>query len=153
MNTSTPTLLRPPAAIDLTSRASFRFFQEDKLRFADIDRNGHVNNVAFLIFFENARVRFLEDHTPVRRGEHLSYMLVHLDIDYRTQLFYPGVVEGACRVVEVRRSSLVLGQALFSGEQAAATGHAVMVTVDRRINKAVPFPDEVRAQLEAMAGE
>jgi len=35
----------------------------DKLRYADTDRQGHVNNAVFATFFETGRVEFLYDPT------------------------------------------------------------------------------------------
>ena len=36
-------------AIDLTSRETFPFWTREIIRFADLDRYGHVNNVAFAV--------------------------------------------------------------------------------------------------------
>ncbi len=46
-----------PATVDLADLAGFEFVLTEHLRFADLDAHGHVNNVSFLVFFENARVR------------------------------------------------------------------------------------------------
>src|SRR6185369_9691121 len=124
---------------DLTKPETFDFFTEESLRFADLDRNGHVNNVAFTTLFENTRVRHLTEIVKLQHSEHVGSVLAHLSIDYLAQLFYPGRVRSAVRVVEVRKSSLVLGQAIFRDGQATATGHAVMVVMDKRNGKALAF--------------
>lgn len=139
-----------PSALDLKSRASFDFFTTESLRIADLDLNGHVNNLTFLELFENARNRFLQERTPLVRDEARTYMLVHLDIDFASEMHWPGTPEAACRVIEVRRSSLVFGQAIFVGERAAAIGHAAIVNVDRKLRKAAPFDEETRAKLAAL---
>jgi acyl-CoA thioester hydrolase len=139
-----------PPAPDLKSRASFDFFTSESLRIADLDLNGHVNNLTFLQLFENARNRFLQERTPLVRDETRTYMLVHLDIDFAAEMHWPGTPEAACRVIEVRRSSLVFGQAVFVGDKATATGHAAIVNVDRRLRKASPFDEETRAKLAAL---
>ncbi|WP_343068673.1 hypothetical protein [Kaustia mangrovi] len=36
----------------------------DKLRYADTDRQGHVNNAVFATFMETGRVAFLHDPQP-----------------------------------------------------------------------------------------
>ena len=39
----------------------------DKLRYADTDRQGHVNNATFATFLETGRVEFLyNDEAPIR---------------------------------------------------------------------------------------
>lgn len=139
-----------PVALDLKARATFDFFTTESLRIADLDLNGHVNNLTFLELFENARNCFIKERTPLVRDEARTFMLVHLDIDFASEMHWPGNPEAACRVIEVRRSSLVFGQAIFVGERAAATGHAAIVNVDRKLRKAAPFEEGLRAHLEAL---
>lgn len=136
--------------VDLKTRASFDFFTTESLRIADLDLNGHVNNLTFLELFENVRNRFIQERTPLVRDEARTFMLVHLDVDFASEMHWPGTAEAACRVIEVRRSSLVFGQAIFVGERTTATGHAAIVNVDRKLRKAAPFDDEVRTRLEML---
>lgn len=135
-------------SFDLTKRSSFSFLTEESLRFADLDHNGHVNNVAFTIFFENSRVRYLTDVLPLPRTESLNFVLAHLSIDYRAQLYYPGNVSAATRVVEVRNSSVVLGQAIFRGDDCVACGHAIMVVIDKPTGKGQKLPEQLRRLVE-----
>lgn len=135
-------------AIDLRRRDSFDFFTEERLRIADLDMNGHVNNVTFIQLLENARNRFVDLRTPLKRGEKMTFMLVHFEIDFVAQLFYPGAPEAACRLLELKRSSITLGQAVFDGERPTAVARAVIVNVDRTQGRAMPFTDEARMVLE-----
>ena len=137
-------------SFDSKSRSSYDFFTTESLRIADLDQNGHVNNITFLELFENVRNRFIQDRTPLIRNDERTYMLVHLDIDYASELRYPGTVDAACRLTEVRRSSVVFTQAIFDGARLAASGHAAIVNVDRLIGKAAPFDDIVRAKLASL---
>ena len=81
-----------------------------------------------------------------------TYMLVHLDVDFVGELHHPGTVHAGCRVIEVRRSSVVFGQALFDGERVVATLRAVTVNVDRALRKASAFPEDARARFMDMLG-
>lgn len=135
-------------SFDLTKRGTFSFFTEESLRFADLDHNGHVNNVAFTIFFENSRVRFLTELLTLPRTQSTGFVLAHLSIDYRAQLYYPGNVSAATRVVELRNSSVVLGQAIFRGEECVAHGHAIMVVIDKATKRGTPLAPELRAKAE-----
>lgn len=149
MTAQSPTLRRGwYGDYDLTRRETFAFFTEEALRFADLDRNGHVNNVAFTIFFENSRVLFLTDVLPLPRDGTNSFVLAHLSIDYRAQLYYPGNVSAATRVVEVRNSSVVLGQAIFRDEECVACGHAIMVVIDRASGRGAPIPEMLRQSIK-----
>lgn len=136
---------------DLRQTGSFDFFTTESLRIADLDMNAHVNNVAFIQLMENARNRFIDTRTPLKRGAKMTIMLVRFEVDFVSQLHYPGQVQAACRVLELRRSSLTFGQALFDGTRCAATARATIVNVDRAAQKAAPFTDEARAVLAALA--
>lgn len=136
--------LAPKAApLDLGLRAAFDFFTHEHLRIADLDVNLHVNNVAMLSLFENVRNRYIQERTPLVRDAQTTYMLVHLDVDYKSELTYPGTVDAACTVLEVRRTSVVFGQAVFSGDRVAAVGHAIVVSVDRATKRGLPFTEEM----------
>lgn len=151
MNIETPTARRGwYGAFDLTQRSTFSYFTEEGLRFADVDRNGHINNVAFTEFFENTRVRYLTEVVPLERTDSVGFVVAHLSIDYLAQLYYPGRVTSGIRLVEVRRSSLVLGQAVFHDEVAMATGHTIIVTVNRQTGRGAPLPDATRAMVTEM---
>ena len=139
-----------PALPDLTRRASFSFFTEESLRFADLDKHAHVNNVAMLTLFENVRVRFMEEATkPGGTG----FVLGRIECDYRRQVYYPGQLSAACRVLSVGRASVRLGQAVFRGDEAVATGVAVIVTIDRQTGNALPLPPHLRTVFDALAAQ
>ncbi|SDX69926.1 Acyl-CoA thioesterase FadM [Albimonas donghaensis] len=137
-------------SLDLADRASFDLFTEERLRIADLDMNGHVNNVAVIQLMENARNLLLATRTPLTRGPKRTFMLVRFEVDFRGELFHPGAPEAACRLLKLGSKSLTLGQAVFDGARATATGQAVIVNVDRITGRATPFSVEARAALEAL---
>lgn len=142
----------PAPDVDLMSPASFAFQTVENLRFADVDANGHVNNVAFLVFFENARVSFIQRHLPFMRREGLAVVVARLEIDFRAQMHFPGSIRAGARLLEIGRSSFGVGQAIFDQHgKCAATGRATIVAFDREAGKARQLPPEIRADLARMA--
>ena len=139
-------------AIDLTNPAAFGHLTSETLRFGDVDANGHINNVAYLVLFENARVTYIAGHVRFMRERGLSTVVAHLDIDFKRQMYFPGTVRAGARLIEVRRSSFVLGQAIFDADGGcAASGHAVIVTYDPASGRGQPIPDDVRRELVRIA--
>jgi acyl-CoA thioester hydrolase len=139
-------------AIDLTDASVFGHLTSETLRFGDVDANGHINNVAYLVLFENARVTYIARHVRFMRERGLSTVVAHLDIDFRRQMYFPGTVRAAARLVEVRRSSYVLGQAIFDDEgRCVASGHAVVVAYDPASGRGQPIPDDIRRELVHIA--
>lgn len=138
-----------PPAVDLADIQSFGFLTTEHLRFADVDANGHINNVAFLVFFENARIRYLKDQLKgLRALTGLDVVVAHIDIDLKRQMFYPGTIQAGARLVEIRRSSIVIGQAIFDQDgHCAATGHVILVSIDKQSGRAAAIGDDARASL------
>lgn len=137
------------STIDLSDPKVFGHLTSETLRFGDMDANGHVNNVAYLVLFESARVTYIMQHLPFMREQQLATVVAHLDIDFRRQMHFPGTVRAGARLLEVRRSSFVLGQAIFDADgNCTASGHAVIVAFDTALGRGWPITDSVRRDLE-----
>lgn len=65
--------------LDLTSPSIYADWHEDRIRFRDLDPLGHVTSLAFLTYFETARVLFLARcGAPVEAPE-MGWMLVRVE--------------------------------------------------------------------------
>lgn len=136
-------------SIDLTSRDSFPFWSSDTIRFADLDRLGHVNNVAFAIYAESGRVHCLDEAAPGSTdGTGIGWVIVKLHIDFLAQAHYPGIVEIGTRVLKLGRSSVALGQGLFNDGRCFGKIDSVCVWTDLPAGKSLPLPEAVRAALQ-----
>lgn len=132
---------------DLTDRSGFPHWTSEKIRFQDIDRLGHVNNVAITIYAESGRVEFLDAVMPaaLTAGNGPLWVIARLDVQFRAQSHYPGTVDIGTRVVRIGNSSITLGQGLFVGERCIATTESVVVLIDPDTARGMSLPDKVRA--------
>lgn len=140
-----------PAAA-ATERSPYRHWASDKLRFSDVDRQGHVNNAVFSTFFETGRVTAFHPNGQSIWGPDETIVVARLEIDFRGELHYPGTVDIGLRVLSVGRSSYRLGQAVFKGDDCVATAEVVSVLIDRATRKSKPLSPSHRAWLEAHRG-
>jgi acyl-CoA thioester hydrolase len=136
--------------VDPADRAAYRTWTHDKLRFADTDLVGHVNNAAFATFCETGRVAFLYDPERPLTSPETDYVIVRLVLDFRREMHYPGIVEIGTRVLKIGRSSFTMGQGLFKDGECCATAEGTCVLLDKASRRPVPLPDEVRARLVAL---
>jgi len=134
----------------LTDRLGFTFWHEDVLRFADLDRQNHVNNVAFATFCEGGRVRFIDSIARPLLGPDDLFALVKITIDYRHEMHFPGTVEVGTRLTRLGRSSVTFGQGLFNDGRCVATAQAVVVLMDAVTRKSKPFPEPVAVELRKL---
>jgi acyl-CoA thioester hydrolase len=139
-----------------------------QLRFGDVDSYGHVNNVRFLQFLEDARVHWLRE--PLRTGvareggaatladlvtpENFALVGRH-EIEYLAPLLYrkePVHVE--LWVTRVGGSSFDLGYAVIDPEDGAVCANCStsMVLVSRGTGQPVRLPEGMRAEFAEFAG-
>jgi acyl-CoA thioester hydrolase len=120
----------------------------DTLRYADTDRQGHVNNAAFATFCESGRVAFLYSPEKPLLPAGAAFVIARLVIDFRTEINWPGQVEIGTRVASIGRSSFVLAQGLFQNGMCVATAENVIVLMDEATRKSRPLTDEILRALE-----
>ena len=120
----------------------------DTIRFADMDRQGHVNNAVYPTYFETGRVGVIYDPQEGFQVEGCTTVLARIEIDFLKELRWPGTVEIGTAIAEIGRSSYVFAQALFHEDVCAARARSTMVLIDRATRRARPLPDELVAKLK-----
>ena len=134
----------------LTDRAAFTLWTRDTLRYADTDRQGHINNAVFATFLETGRVGFLYDPAAPLAPSGCEFVIAKLTIDFRNELRWPGMVDIGTVVLALGRSSITMGQGIFAGDACAATAETVIVLTDATTRRSTPLPDPLRARLAAL---
>ncbi|MFJ7049609.1 thioesterase [Streptomyces sp. JV178] len=98
------------------------------LRWADMDAYGHVNNVVFLRYLEEARIDFL--FRPEKDFKQGSVVARH-EIDYRRQLVHRHKpVDIELWVTEIRAASFTITYEVKDPEQVYVTASTVIVPFD-----------------------
>ena len=78
---------------DPTWREDYTSLSYDKLRYADTDRQGHVNNAQFATFLETGRVELLYGEDEPLRPNVAEFVLVSIQIDLQGEIHWPGRVD------------------------------------------------------------
>ena len=133
------------------SRADYRHFHRISTRWMDNDAYGHVNNVAYLSWFDTVVNEYLiQSHAlDPQRGEVIG-LVVETHCRYLAPLSFPQPIDAALRVGRAGRSSVRYEIAIFAeGDDAArAQGHFVHVYVDRVTRKPTALPATLRDVLQ-----
>ena len=113
-------------------------------RYADLDTNQHINNIAISAMFEDARLRFVVDATS---GDPQDYqvMVVSLAIEYLDQTHYPDPIAFHSAIVRIGRTSAETIQLATQQGRAVALARTVFVTTDG--TRAIPIPAKHAATL------
>ena len=126
----------------------FPYRLTDNVRFADLDPNGHVNNAVYATYFETGRVTLVKDRSHGLMPAGLAWVLVRLDIHFRTELRWPGTIEMGLGVTKFGRTSVIFDQVVFSQGECVASAQAVTVLIDEASRKPTPLTDEIIANFQ-----
>ena len=112
----------------------------EKLRFADTDRNGHFSTAVFAISCQNGRMEVLPDpnRAPVPNGAH--FVIARLELDFPTEMHWPGTVEIGTCVEHIGRRSIVLMQGLFIRGRCVGPANSIVVLIEAATRRATPLP-------------
>ena len=139
---------------DLSRRDAFPFFTSEKIRFGDIDRQNHVNNLTICSYIECGRVEMREVNFPeLARNPDNAWLVVHFEVSFKASTGYPGTVDVGTAVIHIGNSSYVLGHGVFSGDTCLATARTTTVFGDRQAGGKRPIPDNLRRELEKLCAQ
>lgn len=122
----------------------------DKVRYADTDRQGHVNNASFATFCETGRVEILFNPDRPLYPPGTAFVIARLVLDFRAEIRWPGTVDIGTRVERIGRSSFTLSQALFQAGRLVATAETVIVLMDDETRRSAPLPPATVDALRAL---
>jgi acyl-CoA thioester hydrolase len=128
-----PALIAPPR---------YPFAHTITTRFADIDPNKHINNVALAAMFEDARVRFNQAIGFVAAMEGHRAMVASIGIEYLAEGYFPANVEAFVAVEAFGRTSWTVVQLLCQGQTVVGFARSTLVCI--RDDRPSPLPEAMR---------
>jgi acyl-CoA thioester hydrolase len=129
----------------------FSFSISIKVRFSETDMYGHVNNTSVFVYFEEARIEYLNYLSLFSNDEREKYGVIVADLqcDFLKQMYFGEILEFYVKVHTVGTTSFDLHyMAVNEKEEVAVTGRGRLVMIDVSEKKPVPIPDAKRMRLE-----
>ncbi len=124
------------------------------IRYNDLDPYGHVNNAAYLEFFEEIRIaywRALAELVGIKEFEagdvpDARYVIAETTVRFKTPIFLDDALHGAATVPTVGNRSYVMDFELRTGASfesglVVAEGSAAHVFFDPKTDEVKPRPD------------
>ena len=119
------------------------------IRWADMDAMGHVNNVTYFRYMEQARISWFDRLMPGRDAwTTTGIVIVSASCNFKRAITYPGTVEVKVYTGAPGGSSIPTHYELRVADELYADGAAVVVFIDMRTQKAKRIPEEIRALLQ-----
>lgn len=134
----------------------FHFFHPVEVRYADIDAQRHVNNVAFFAYMESARARYLQ-HLGLWDGKDflkIGIILAEASCTYKAAISYGQPLRVGVRAARLGTKSLELHYTIQDADtgQEMAAGRSIQVAYDYLSNQSIPIPPAWRQALTAFDG-
>ncbi|CUR56424.1 Thioesterase superfamily protein [metagenome] len=120
-----------------------------QVRFSDVDVYGHVNNVKYFEYFQEARIQLmLTQARELGAGHHL--VVAQTDVDYRRPiLFRADPYDCRTWVSRIGSTSVVFESVVRDGDEVLARARVVGVCIDSDTGRPAPVPEELRALVGA----
>lgn len=131
-------------------RKSFHFHIEVRIRFSETDMFGHMNNVSPFIYYEEARIRFMEAVGLFSlNGERKTVPIVaDLQCDYQQQVYFGETVQLYVKAADVGNSSIDIHyMALNERKEVCFTGRGRLVNINPNTGKSVALTEEQKTKL------
>jgi acyl-CoA thioester hydrolase len=136
--------------------SQFKVIIDQPVAWGDMDSFGHVNNVGYFRYFENARVEYFRRigwwEYLVETG--IGPIVGATQARFRRPVKYPDTLRAGAKVISFAADRFTVAHVLVStamGEM-VTEGDAVVVCIDYRANAKVPVPEELRRRIEELEG-
>ena len=123
------------------------FIFETRIRFIDTDASGRIHYTCMFRYFESAELEFMRELGITYTRSDLGFPRVHVECDYQLALGFDDLIRIEVCLTQLGRSSARLQFRTFKDDELAARGAVVIVCMDRKTQKAMAIPDDLRAKL------
>jgi acyl-CoA thioester hydrolase len=131
----------------------FKFYWPIEVRYGDLDPQGHVNNACYLTYFQEGRIAYIQDLGlwDGRSFLDVGIILAEARVTFKAPILFGQPVQTGVRVSKLGNKSLTMEYRLedIRTGQELATGSAVLVTYDYRLQATIPVPEHWRQTIQA----
>jgi acyl-CoA thioester hydrolase len=121
------------------------------VRFCETDAAGHVNNISYFIYIEEARTKFIQAIGFGREErENLDFIIATAQCDFVAQAYAYQTLKVATNVSRMGEKSFTLQHTIKAADTGVivATGSAVIVCYNFQNQQSVTIPLQLRSALE-----
>jgi len=122
-----------------------------RVRFSDVDVYGHVNNVKYFEYYQEARLSLFSSLHVGEDDWGFGLVVARLDVDYKRPILFrtePYLVE--TWVTRLGDSSFGLAAEIKDGDTVLSRAESVMVTFDLETQRSRPLTEKERERLSSL---
>jgi acyl-CoA thioester hydrolase len=117
------------------------------VRWQDLDAYNHVNNANYLVYLQEARIRWLELLPEKWYSEDGAPVMARSELNYRLPIEFPADIQIELFADRMGTSSMTVGHRIVSTDDATkihCDGSVTMVWVNPKTGRPVPIPQVIR---------
>jgi acyl-CoA thioester hydrolase len=137
--------------------AQYPVIVEQNVTWGDMDAHGHVNNVEYFRYMENARIEYYRriEKYEYEREAGITLVLKDTSCKFVSSLAYPDKIAIGTRVKEISTSGMIMTYIItnVSQNRVAAVGEATIVALNAKDNTKVPMPSELKRRIQHLQKE
>ncbi len=119
------------------------------VKFHEVDSMGVCNNAVYFNYFEDARVKYLQDLKKNYQLKEIMednsfFIMAHNECDYIFPAHFDDKLEVYSKVTEIHNSSFNFEHIIVNKNllRTIAQGYGVLVHINLKTKKSIPLPDE-----------
>lgn len=148
-----PAAVATPTAVPAAAAAEWNPFARipSTVRWGDLDAFNHVNNAAYLVYVQEARLAWLAQIEGPWFDETMMPVVASAHMNYRRQLGWPAGIVVELATTRLGNSSVTIAHRIVAeGDRDCvyADGEVVMVWIDPSSGRSVPLPAAIRSACE-----
>jgi acyl-CoA thioester hydrolase len=132
-------------------RLGFNFYIPIKVRFSETDMYGHVNNVSPFIYFEEARIDYIQHLGILTDMSKKDEAIIVADVqcDYWKQIYFNDKLKLYVKVASIGNTSFDLHyMALREDEEIVLTGRGRIVYINPQTGKPKPLTEQMKRKMQ-----
>ncbi|MCX6164879.1 MAG: acyl-CoA thioesterase [Ignavibacteriae bacterium] len=125
------------------------------VEWGDVDVYGHINNVTYFRYFQEARVEYYKK-VGIRidvAGNEIGAVLKSISSKFIVPLDYPDIVTIGAKVTSIVDSEITMEHYVLSEKKGLVTiGESVLVIYDFKLQKKLDVPQNILTEIEKIEG-
>jgi len=130
---------------------------ERKVRYSDTDEQGHVFNVNYFVYFDDAITDYMEAVMDGQTHAEVGYeiVLAHAECDFKSSAKLGEVLDTSARVERVGNTSITFALTVKerSSSRLVCSGKEVCVTMAPDLSKPIPVPESLRKAIMVLESD
>jgi acyl-CoA thioester hydrolase len=130
------------------------FITPMEVRWQDLDAYNHVNNANYLVYLQEARIKWLQQLPDKWYGEDGAPVMAHSELNYRLPIEWPADIQIELYINRIGNSSMTVGHRIVTSDDATkihCDGSVTMVWINPKTGRPVPIPQAIRDAAGAIA--